>query len=196
MGWDGEMIDLNDKRRIFSNRNGRSNPYRIVALLALLMAGIFVIRGYQSGQVEALFLPTPTPTRIPRSYALEGETQFVAGNLPAAIAAYQRAMELDPTNARLIAELARIQTYYSSLSTTDAIRVERLQAARENIDKATELAPEDSFVRPFEPLFTTGTRYMQGKMHNVISMKPSNRSSVRCSLTVTMHLPTLTTRKS
>lgn len=140
------MIDLNNNRPIFRNRNGHNNPYRIVVLLALLMAGLFILRGYQSGQVEALFLPTPTPTRIPRSYALEGETQFIAGNLPGAIAAYQRAMELDPSDARLIAELARIQTYYSSLSTTDAIRIERLQAARENIDKATELAPEDSFV--------------------------------------------------
>lgn len=140
------MIDLNHNRPLFRNKNHRSNPYRIVVILALLMAGLYLLRGYQSGQVEALFLPTPAPTRIARSYALEGETQFVAGNLPGAIAAYQRAMELDPGDARLIAELARIQTYFSSLSTTDAERVARLQSARENIDKATELAPEDSFV--------------------------------------------------
>ncbi len=140
------MIELQNNRALFRNKNHRSNPYRIVILLALLVGGLYVLRGFQSGQVEALFLATPAPTRIARSYALEGETQFVAGNLPAAIAAYQRAMELDPGDARLIAELARIQTYFSSLSTTDAERVARLQAARENIDKATQLAPEDSFV--------------------------------------------------
>ncbi|MEN4011978.1 MAG: tetratricopeptide repeat protein [Bellilinea sp.] len=140
------MIELNDNRSLFRKNNHHSSPYRIVIILALLMAGLYLLRGYQSGQVEALFLPTPTPTRIARSYALEGEIQFVAGNLPAAIAAYQRAMELDPTDARLIAELARIQTYFSSLSTTDAERIARLQAARENIDRATEVAPEDSYV--------------------------------------------------
>lgn len=141
------MIDLNNNRPLFhrSRRQGFS-PYRIVILLALLMAGLYLLRSYQTGRVEALFLPTGTPTRVPRSYALEGEAQFTAGNLPRAIQAYQQAMDLDPTDARLIAELARIQTYYSNLSTTAMIRHERLLEAKGNIDQAIEIAPEDPFV--------------------------------------------------
>jgi tetratricopeptide (TPR) repeat protein len=53
---------------------------------------------------------------------------------------------LDPENAEILAELARIQTYSSALMTTDAERSQRLSEALESIDRAKELAPNNSDV--------------------------------------------------
>ena len=71
----------------------------------------------------------------------------MAGDLDKAIAAYQSATAAEPDNAQLWAELARIQTYSSNLLTTDAEKLERLQSALNSINRAKELAPEDSTVR-------------------------------------------------
>ncbi len=71
----------------------------------------------------------------------------MAGDLDKAIAAYQLATGADPGNPQLWAELARIQTYSSNLLTTDAEKLTRLQDALANINRAKELAPEDSTVR-------------------------------------------------
>jgi len=141
------MIEFNNRKRsLFHKHQSGSNPYRIVILLALLIAGLYLLRGYESGRVDALFLPTSTPTRIPRSFAMEGEAQFKAGNLQAAIAAYQNAIQLDPNDARTMAELARIQTYYSGMATNDIERRSRLLAAMETIDQAIEVNSEESFI--------------------------------------------------
>ena len=71
---------------------------------------------------------------------------FGAGDLDKAISAYQQAVELDPDNAELRAELARIQVYSSTLLTVDQERIDRLQEALATINSAVELAPEDSMV--------------------------------------------------
>ena len=115
-------------------------------LLGLVIAGLFVYLGTQRNEISPLFLPTGLPTRVPRSYALEGEAQFTSGNLPAAIQAYQQAIAMNPNDADVIAELARLQAYDSELQTNDSDRLKFLTDAKDNIDKATELAPDDSFV--------------------------------------------------
>jgi tetratricopeptide (TPR) repeat protein len=86
------------------------------------------------------------PTRTSNSYALEGETQFNAGNLNAAIAAYQLATKTDPTNLQIWSELARIQTYSSALLTTDAERRTRLLEALASIDTALKIDEYNSTV--------------------------------------------------
>ncbi len=63
------------------------------------------------------------------------------------IDAYKAALQGDPGNAHAWAELARIQTYSSSLLRNDTERLERLDEARASADKAIELAPDDSTVR-------------------------------------------------
>ena len=55
-------------------------------------------------------------------------------------------MEGDPSNAQVWAELARIQTYSSSLLSNDAERLARLEEALESVNTAVELAPDDSTV--------------------------------------------------
>ena len=132
------------KKFIFRKNARRSNPYRVLAMLVLVLAGLFLLRSYGSGEVEVLFSPTPTPTRSSASYSFEGNTHFEAGNLDAAIAAYRSALETSPEDARLWQELARIQAYSSNLLTTNLQRRQRLAEALESAQKATQFAPDDS----------------------------------------------------
>jgi len=93
-----------------------------------------------------MFMPTPTPTRTLDSFASEGEVYFGAGDLDKSIEAYHQAVALDPGNAELQAELARILVYSSTLLTIDQERIERLEEALITIDNAVEITPEDSMV--------------------------------------------------
>lgn len=129
---------------LFRKERNHSNPYRVLILLVLLMGGLFIMREVEQEEIKPLFMPTPTPTRTSNSFALEGQTHFQAGNLDQAIAAYQMALETDPTNALIWAELARIQTYSSNLLTTRDETRTRLNEAIESANKAVDLAPNDS----------------------------------------------------
>jgi tetratricopeptide (TPR) repeat protein len=136
-------MNLNRRRSLFYERR-RSNLYRMFAWALIILAGIWVTFGVRTGRVTPLFLPTPTATRMAQSYALEGEAFFTAGKLEASIQAYQDALRIDPSNAEIQAKLARIQTYSSSVLTTDAERKQRLAEALQSADQAVALAPDDS----------------------------------------------------
>lgn len=130
----------------------RSNPYRILLFVFLILAGVWLILQYNRGQMTSPFSPTPTPTRSIESYTLQAQVYFEAGKLddPASendvIDTYLKALEVQPNNARIFAELARVQAYSSSLLSTDQERLARLEQARDNIRKASDLAPDDSTV--------------------------------------------------
>jgi hypothetical protein len=53
-----------------------SSPFYIFTLLVLILSGLFVTQGFRRGEIEPLFEPTPTPTRVAYSYAQEAETHF------------------------------------------------------------------------------------------------------------------------
>jgi len=133
-----------EKRPLFRKPKHESNPYRIAGLLAILLVLVLVLRNVNSGVITPLFLPTATPTRTFSSYAEEGETYFVAGDLERAIEAYQQALKLDPNNVDLRAELARIQVYSSTQLTIDEQKIARLNDALATINEAIDLDPENS----------------------------------------------------
>jgi tetratricopeptide (TPR) repeat protein len=137
---------IQGKEPSFRRTRPKSNIYRVLVLVVLIVFFGAVLAGFSRGEVEPLFMPTPTPTRTTHSFVVEGETHFTAGNLDAALEAYQKAAELDPTDPEILTELARVQTYSSSLLSTDAERSQRLQEALASIDQAKELAPTDSHV--------------------------------------------------
>ena len=130
----------------------RLNPYRLLVWVALILGAVWLLIQVNRGQVKSPFLPTPTATRVAQSYIQEAEAYFAAGKLddPSsendAIKSYQKALRVDPANGRVLAELARIQTYSSKFLSTDQERLTRLQEARDNIRQAAELAPDDSMV--------------------------------------------------
>jgi tetratricopeptide (TPR) repeat protein len=141
----GEKLTLNRDRR-------RSNPWRILALLGLLIGAVLLLRAQQQGEVQPLFLPTPTATRTGNSYAEEAEVHFAAGDLPAAIKAYQAGIAVDPVNAELWAMLARVQTYNSFLLTTQEERRQSLEEARRNVDQAIEANPDNALAHAIRAL--------------------------------------------
>ena len=138
-------MNLSEDRLSF--RPGKQGPWRLLFWAILIMVGLWILLQVESGDIEPLFQATPTPTRTASSYLQEGEAFFEAGNLDAAIQAYQDAIIVDPLDVRLKAELARVLTYSSALQTRDSDRSERLLEAQQVIDEAAEAAPRDSYVQ-------------------------------------------------
>ncbi|RPH56283.1 MAG: tetratricopeptide repeat protein [Chloroflexi bacterium] len=133
-------------RRPLFNRRPESNIYRMFLWAALILAALWMIRGVDVGAIKPVGQPTLTPTRAARSYTAEGDAQFTTGNLDAAIKAYRLALTVDPNNAEVWAKMARIQVYSSALKTTDQDKRNALTDALNSINKAKELAPDDSLV--------------------------------------------------
>jgi tetratricopeptide (TPR) repeat protein len=133
-----------EKKPLFRKPPRESNPYRIAVMLGILMMMLLVLRNLNSGKMTPLFLPTATPTRTVDSFAQEGETYFVAGDLEKAMEAYKQAVALDPANIELRDELARIQVYSTTLLTIDAEKIERFNEALATVNEAIAIAPENS----------------------------------------------------
>jgi tetratricopeptide (TPR) repeat protein len=138
-------MNISPRRPIFTRRS-ESSVYRMFFWAILALGGVWLILQIKQGDIKSPFEPTPTPTRASISYALEGDADFSAGKLDAAIRAYQEGVKVDPSNAQLWAKLARIQTYSTQLLTTDPEKLSRLKDALASADKAVALAPDDSTV--------------------------------------------------
>jgi tetratricopeptide (TPR) repeat protein len=134
------------KRRSLFYQKKQTNYYRIFLWICLILGGLWLINQVQTGVIQRPFLATPEPTRSVRSFALEGDASFAAGQLDEAINAYKEATTVNPNDTEVWVKLARIQAYSSNLLTTDAQRLARLQDALASIDKAVPLAPDDSMV--------------------------------------------------
>ncbi|HKY56025.1 MAG TPA: tetratricopeptide repeat protein [Anaerolineales bacterium] len=139
-------MNVSPRRPLFSRRP-QSNIYRMFLWVIMLLGGIWMLQQINKGEIQPLFLATPTPTRTTQSYILEGEANFTSGKVDAAITAYQEAVRINPNDAETWAKLARIQTYSSAFLITDNEKRNRLLEALESANKARDLAPEDSTVR-------------------------------------------------
>jgi len=137
-------MNIPEKRRIFYKPKNQLNPYRALFLIVVILGVVFILHGWQQGTVKPLFMPTGTPTRTSNSYELQGETDFQTGNLQAAINAYKQAAVVDPYNVSIWSELARIQTYSTTLLTDDTSKYQRFQEAQASINRAIQIAPDDS----------------------------------------------------
>jgi len=101
----GSKWNMRKKRR-------KSNPWRVLLLLTLIAAAIYVER-FVVPTIPTPFVPTPTPTRSPASFLLEAETLFQAGKLAQAEDAYRKAIEVNPLEANNFVSLARVQVFAS-----------------------------------------------------------------------------------
>ena len=131
-------------RRSLFRRRDESSVYRMFFFVVLILAGIWLIRSVQQGDVKPLFLPTATPTRFAASYTLEGDANFTAGQLNAAIEAYKEATVVDPNNAEVWAQLSRVQTYSTALIVQREDLLARLDEAIASAEKAIEVNPDSS----------------------------------------------------
>lgn len=91
-------------------RRRRSNPGRVLFLLLLVGAALYAYSRIRPQEDAATVLPlsTPTPTRSPQSYQLEAEGLYWDGDLRGAIAAYEQAIRLAPSDGALHAALVRL----------------------------------------------------------------------------------------
>ncbi|HMZ07677.1 MAG TPA: tetratricopeptide repeat protein [Anaerolineales bacterium] len=148
-------MNISPKRPIFRRRD-ETNIYRMFFFTVLTLGGIWLIRSVQVGDVKPLFLPTATPTRFAESYTLEGDALFTAGKLedstapdgsiiPGAITAYEEATKVDPGNAEIWAQLARVQTYSTALIVNQEEIITRLDEAIASAEKAVEVNPDSSY---------------------------------------------------
>ncbi len=138
------MNIYNNRRTTLFRRREEVSVYRTFFIVVFILAGIWLIRSVEQGDVKPLFLPTPTPTRFAASYTLEGDANFTAGQLNAAIEAYREATVVDPTNAQVWAQLSRVQTYSTALIVQREDILARLEEAIASAEKAVELNPDSS----------------------------------------------------
>ena len=136
--------NLTGKKPNFRSNAAKVNSYRLLALLILVLVGVFVLRALGDKQIRSPFEATPIPTRTANSFVTEAEARFKAGDLNGSIAAYKQATQLEPQNVQLWSNMAQIQVYSSNMLTTDDEKRTRLQEALASINKAVAVTPDDS----------------------------------------------------
>lgn len=138
-----------ETQSIFRKRGQMFTVTGLIVIVALIALNITIVT--TADDIELMVAGTPTPTRSSNSYLLEAQALRGSGNLGGAISAYEEALRFDPENVEALVELARLQTYYSRLLTPN-LGYQQLLSAQENIDRAAELAPENSNVHAIRAL--------------------------------------------
>ncbi len=93
-----------------NKRRRRSNPWLIVFLL--LAIGFFVyLNIYVIPTVPPPFVPTPTATRDPQSFAQEADAYLAEGRISLAKESYAAAIKADPQDVNNYLSLAKLQLY-------------------------------------------------------------------------------------
>lgn len=145
-------MHLTGEQMPFGGRGRQSNPWRMLVYAILIVIGIVFTRLVEVERVQLPFMATSTPTRVVTTYLQEAQAYFSAGDLQKCIESYQLALKLDPNNARIWAEMARVQTYSSGLTTNSAERQAQLAEARTSINQAISISEDDSFVHAVRAL--------------------------------------------
>ena len=93
-----------------NRRRKRINWFRVIILLLLIAAGIYLDRVIIPA-VPQPFVPTATPTRDPESYVVEAADLFDEGKLLQSIDTYTGAIQQSPDDPNLFISRARVQIY-------------------------------------------------------------------------------------
>src|SRR5215210_1759799 len=102
-------MNLSPRRPLF-NRRPQSNIYRMFLWVVMILGGVWMLQQMNKGDIQPLFQETPLPTRSVESYILEGDANFSAGKVAAAITAYKEALAMNANDVETWWKLARIQT--------------------------------------------------------------------------------------
>ena len=93
-----------------NKRKRRSSPW-LIAFLLIAIGFMVYLNIYIIPTVPPPFVPTPTPTRNPQSYAEEADAYLAEGRIGMAKEAYQAAIKADPQQLSNYLTLARLQLY-------------------------------------------------------------------------------------
>jgi len=88
----------------------RPNPWRVILLLILIGAAIYVNQVVVPA-TPPLFIPTPTPTKDPESFISAADVLFDNAKYSQAITAYEEAIQANPDNPSVYLSTARAQIY-------------------------------------------------------------------------------------
>ena len=73
--------NLAGKTPSFRPNRQKTNVFRVMALLALILGSVWLLSALRRGDVKSPFEPTPTPTRMASSFFMEAQAYFDAGKL-------------------------------------------------------------------------------------------------------------------
>ena len=132
---------VNDRKELFNPRRGRRTRWGRIGVLLVMIGGLLYFKQFVVPTIPPPFLPAPTATRSPVSFAEEAEAQFASGRLPEAIRAYQAAVGGDPTNLDYYVALARLQVYNQDPA-----------AALETANAALQVDPDSSLAHAVRAL--------------------------------------------
>ena len=104
------LMYLHGSKWSMNRRRRRRNPWLLIVLVVLVAGAVYVDRVVVP-VTPPLFVPTPTPTRSPGSFATDAENYFSQGKLDQAITAYKEALRSDPNNAAYYIALAKTQMF-------------------------------------------------------------------------------------
>lgn len=99
----GSKWSMNKRRR-------RSNPW-LIAFLLIAIGALVYINANVIPTMPPPFVPTPTPTRNPLSYAEEAESYLTEGRIGLAKESYQAAIKANPQDISNYLNLAKLQLY-------------------------------------------------------------------------------------
>jgi tetratricopeptide (TPR) repeat protein len=104
----------------YDHSRRRSSVRRVLILLILVGAGVFLIINQNDVRQRIIPPPTPTATRTARSYIVEAEALAQTGDLKKATNAYIQAVSLEPENVEALITLSRLLAYTDR--TIDAVQ--------------------------------------------------------------------------
>jgi len=87
----------------------------VVIILTFLIVGMIYVDRVVAPTVTLPGEPSPTPTRDPASYVAEAQDLFGQGKFADAIASYNDAIRINPSDASLYVALAQVQIYAGKL---------------------------------------------------------------------------------
>jgi tetratricopeptide (TPR) repeat protein len=102
----GSKWSMNRRRR-------QIHPFRL-AVMVVLIGVLIYVNQVVVPKTGPLFIPTPTVTRDPASYATEGQQFFNEGKLAKAMDSYKLAVRAKGTDVATYLTLAQLELYYHS----------------------------------------------------------------------------------
>ena len=151
-----------------SHKSQRSNPFRVILLLAVIGLVIYANKVVVP-TIPDLFALTPTPTRPPESYITDAQSLESQGKLTMAMAAYKQAIEVDPKNPSNYLSLCRLEIYTGNYADA-VIQAENALLLNSKNDQAMAL-------RGWALSFTGDYIKAEGALKDAITINPNNAAA-------------------
>ncbi len=128
-----------------NKRRRPSNPW-IIGILLLGIGFLIYLNIYVIPTIPPPFVPTPTPTRNPQSFAEEAAAYLAEGRTSLAMEALEAAIKADPQEISNYITLAKLQIYSGDYEAAQVNAENALLLDRTNVDAFTLLGWAKGFL--------------------------------------------------